>query len=40
MLIHNDFGTNDGYVNFHSPCSSHSVVLPLSIKSIKKNTRV
>ena len=34
MLIH--FGTNDGYVNFNPPCYSHSVVLPLSIKSKKK----
>lgn len=34
MLIH--FGTNDGCVNFNPPCCSHSVVLPLSIKSKKK----
>lgn len=38
MLIH--FGTNDGYVNFNPPCYSHSVVLPLSIKSKKKKNPV
>ena len=37
MLIH--FGTNDGYVNFNRPCYSHSVVLPLSIKSKKKKKK-
>ena len=37
MLIH--FGTNDGYVNFNPPCCSHSVVLPLSIKSKKKKKK-
>ena len=37
MLIH--FGTDDGYVNFNPPCYSHSVVLPLSIKSKKKKKK-
>ena len=37
MLIH--FGTNDGYVNFNPSCCSHSVVLPLSIKSKKKKKK-
>ena len=33
MFIHNDFGTNDGYVNFNFPCSTKAL-LYLSIKGI------